>query len=76
MISCHEAVGQLWEYLDGVVDEADRVLVEEHLSHCRRCCGEMEFAHELRRKLAGSISTEIPTDVLLRLNRTLEELDS
>ncbi|TDO33956.1 putative zinc finger protein [Kribbella sp. VKM Ac-2527] len=75
MISCHEAVGQLWEYLDGVVDEADRALVEEHLSRCRRCCGEMEFAQELRRTLAGSVRTEIPADVLLRLNQTLEELD-
>jgi predicted anti-sigma-YlaC factor YlaD len=75
MISCHEAVGQLWEYLDGVVDEADRVLVEEHLSRCRRCCGEMEFAQELRRMLTGSVRTEIPADVLRRLNQTLEELE-
>jgi anti-sigma factor RsiW len=39
MISCSEAVKQLWEYLDGTVDEADRALVEDHLSRCRRCCG-------------------------------------
>jgi mycothiol system anti-sigma-R factor len=74
MISCHEAVRQLWEYLDGTVDEADRALVEEHLSRCRRCCGEMEFAHELRRLLAGSVSADIPADVLRRLNQTLEEM--
>jgi mycothiol system anti-sigma-R factor len=75
MISCHEAVRHLWEYLDGTVDEADRALVEEHLSRCRRCCGEMEFAHELRRLLARSVSTNIPADVLRRLNQTLEEMD-
>jgi mycothiol system anti-sigma-R factor len=75
MISCHEAVRRLWEYLDGTVDEADRALVEEHLSRCRRCCGEMEFAHELRGLLARSVSTDIPADVVRRLNQTLEEMD-
>ena len=44
MISCSEAVKHLCQYLDGTVEEADRVLVEEHLSRCRRCCGELEFA--------------------------------
>jgi mycothiol system anti-sigma-R factor len=75
MISCSEAVKQLWEYLDGSVDEADRSLVEEHLSRCRRCCGELEFARELRRVLAESASVDLPADVLRRLNQTLEELN-
>ena len=75
MISCHDAVNQLWKYLDGTVDEADRALVEEHLSRCRRCCGEMEFAHELRRLLAGQAPTAIPAEILRRLNQTLEEMD-
>ena len=35
MISCSEAVKQLWEYLNGTVDEADRALIDEHLSRCR-----------------------------------------
>jgi mycothiol system anti-sigma-R factor len=75
MISCSEVVRQLWEYLDGTVDEADRVPVEEHLSRCRRCCGELEFARELRRVLAKSADVDLPPHVLRRLNETLEELD-
>jgi mycothiol system anti-sigma-R factor len=75
MISCHDAVRQLWEYLDGTVGEADRALVEEHLGRCRRCCAEMEFAHEMRSLLARSARDDIPADVLQRLNHTLEELD-
>jgi mycothiol system anti-sigma-R factor len=75
MITCHEAVIQLWEYLDGTVDEADRASIEEHLARCRRCCGELDFAVELRRLLNRSASAEIPADVLRRLNRTLEEMD-
>ena len=75
MITCHDAVSQLWEYLDHTVDEVDRARVEEHLSQCRRCCAEMEFAHELRRVLVKSADVEVPWDVLARLNRALEELD-
>ena len=75
MITCHDAVSQLWEYLDHTVDEVDRARVEEHLSRCRRCCAEMEFAHELRRVLAGGAAVDVPQDVLARLNRKLEELD-
>ncbi len=75
MITCHDAVSRLWEYLDHTVDEVDRARVEAHLSRCRRCCAEMEFAHELRRMLADNADLEVPADVLLRLNLTLEELD-
>ena len=74
MISCSEAVRRLWEYLDGALDVADRALVEEHLGLCRRCCGEMEFAEELRRFLVRSVDVDLPADVMLRLNQTLEEL--
>jgi anti-sigma factor (TIGR02949 family) len=74
MISCSEAVRRLWEYLDGALDAADLALVEEHLGLCRRCCGEMEFAEELRRLLARSADVDLPVDVMLRLNQTLEDM--
>ncbi|HKE52361.1 MAG TPA: zf-HC2 domain-containing protein [Actinomycetes bacterium] len=74
MISCAEATRQLWEYLDGAVDATARDAIDEHLARCRRCCGELEFAHELRRFLASSARNGIPDDVLQRLNHTLEEL--
>jgi hypothetical protein len=66
MISCSEAVKQLWEYLGGTVEEADRALLEEHMSRCWRCCGELEFAGELRRVLAKSADVDLPADVLRR----------
>jgi mycothiol system anti-sigma-R factor len=74
MIGCSDAVRRLWEYLDGTVDAADRDLIEAHLARCRRCCGELEFARELRALLVRSVSDDIPPDVLQRLTRTLEEL--
>ncbi|MGH3660030.1 MAG: anti-sigma factor family protein [Micromonosporaceae bacterium] len=75
MISCSDAINQLWAYLDDTVAPADRGLVEQHLDRRRRCCGELEFATELRRLLTHSASEDVPDDVLRRLHRTLEELE-
>lgn len=75
MITCAEAVRRLWAYLDGVVDEPSREAIEEHLSFCRRCCGEVEFAQELRMFLAGHAAEELPGDVRARLATTLDRLD-
>ena len=76
MITCAEAVRQLWAYLDGVVDEPSREAIEEHLSFCRRCCGEVEFAQELRAFLAANAAEELPGDVRARLAATLDRLQS
>lgn len=75
MISCAEAVRELWNYLDGLVDESERVAVEEHLSVCRRCCGELEFAEEVRGFLARNAHEELPPAVHARLSATLSELE-
>jgi mycothiol system anti-sigma-R factor len=76
MITCAEAVKQLWEYLDGELPEESRAAVEEHLSFCRRCCGEAEFAAELRGFLAREAAEELPDDVRTRLLTTLDEVES
>lgn len=75
MITCAEAVQQLWEYLDGMVAESDREAIEEHLSFCRRCCGELDFAEELRAFLAQPDEPDLPADVKARLLATLNELE-
>jgi anti-sigma factor (TIGR02949 family) len=78
MISCKEAMRQLWQYLEGEIGKADLAVIEEHLARCARCCEELEFAGELRRFLAdaghGRRQETVPDDVLTRLNRTLEHL--
>lgn len=75
MISCSEAVRQLWQYLEGEVAAGKRAEVEEHLAFCRRCCGEAEFAAELRAFLAKSAAERMPPEVRQRLTATLEALE-
>jgi len=74
MINCSDAVKQLWEYLDGAMAESDRRAIEEHLDVCKRCCGEAEFAEELRGFLADHASDELPAYARIRLTTFLDEL--
>lgn len=74
MISCAEAVRQLWEYLDGAAGQAQSAAIQEHLSLCRRCCGEAEFAAELRGFLAAHADHDIPPQVQARLLAALVQI--
>lgn len=73
-ITCSEAVRQLWDYLDNAISRQDQEKVEKHLSFCRTCCGELEFAKELRGFLASKGAQEIPSDVRARLERFVQDL--
>jgi mycothiol system anti-sigma-R factor len=74
LIPCSDAVRKLWDYLDDAVSPEDHERVEKHLSFCRTCCGELEFAKELRAFLASGSAEELPVDVKARLERFVQEL--
>jgi mycothiol system anti-sigma-R factor len=73
-IPCSEAVQQLWDYLDQAVPPEDQAKVEQHLSFCRSCCGELEFAKQLRGFLASQEAGELPKHVRTRLERFVADL--
>ncbi len=75
MINCAEAVKELWEFLDQSLAPEDQAEVDEHLAFCRRCCGELQFARELRAFLATQASHELPTEVRGRLTQFIVDLD-
>jgi anti-sigma factor (TIGR02949 family) len=74
MITCAQAVKQLWAYLDSALPPEDRERVDEHLAFCRTCCGEVEFAEELQRFLRSQQRDEIPPGVRSRLEFMLADL--
>lgn len=74
MISCAEAVRQLWGYLDDEVTAADRRLILEHVEACRKCCGEVEFLGELRRFVTDA-QLRLPADVGVRMEAFLATLE-
>ena len=75
MMTCSEAVQRLWAYLEDEVSPQERVQVEDHLAFCRRCCGEVAFAEELRNVLAAAREVDLPAGVEARLTSVLDDLD-
>jgi anti-sigma factor (TIGR02949 family) len=59
MIACREAVDRLWTYLDRSLDRTREEELEQHLGLCRHCCGELEFAKQVRSKLKDSGETPL-----------------
>jgi hypothetical protein len=53
---------------------ATKARVEQHLSFCRACCGELEFAKQLRGFLATQGADELPPHVKARLERFVADL--
>lgn len=74
VISCREAVRRLWRYLDGDLRPGETRDVDAHLHQCVTCCGELEFARELRRLLAARRALTLPPEVHGRLERFIDRL--
>ena len=75
MIICSEAVSRLWQYVERELPPEDAAHIDEHISVCRQCCGEAEFAGQLRGFLGDHASTALPDDARDRLESFLEVLE-
>ena len=76
MIDCGEAVRKLWQYLEHELEVDERKRLDDHLALCRRCCGEVEFAEELRRFMKSATAVSIPPEVEARLAGFLVDLET
>ena len=76
MISCQEAVRQLWDFLENDLDDDDRSHVEDHLAFCRTCCGEVEFAEELAGVIRSARDEQVPDAVTERLSAFILGLET
>jgi anti-sigma factor RsiW len=72
--ACREAIRLLWDYLDDDLAPDQHREVEEHLSYCLRCCGELEFSREVRRMLQANAEPAVPGDVQERLERLIDDV--
>ncbi len=45
MISCHEVITELWDYLDGELPSERAALVADHLVECARCYPQYRFEY-------------------------------
>lgn len=75
MINCSSAVSRLWDFIELELDELEKTEMEEHLAFCRRCCGEVEFAEELRGFLKVAAQPSIPAEVAQRLSDYIDSME-
>lgn len=76
MINCKDAVSRLWAYLDRNLGRVEEQELEEHLGLCRHCCGELEFAKQVRdllKKPGGA--TAISPEAQVKLETFLKGLE-
>lgn len=76
MIKCKEAVDRLWSHLDGRLENDRQRELDEHLGVCRHCCGELEFAQQVRAKLAETGEAGMPPETRARVEQLLRGLGS
>ncbi len=74
MIACREAVERLWTYLDRTLDRTREEELEQHLGLCRHCCGELEFAKQVRVKLKETAETPLEPSARERLGAFVQRL--
>jgi len=75
VISCKEAVARLWTYLDRNLGGPQEQELEEHLGLCRHCCGELEFAKQVRERLrAPAAGVEVSPETRERVESFLKGL--
>lgn len=74
MIACREAVERLWSYLDRALDRTREAELEQHLGLCRHCCGELEFAKQVREKLREPAEAPLTPDAKQRLTTFVQRL--
>lgn len=75
MINCAEAVKRLWDYIENDLAQSGQEEMEEHLAFCRRCCGEVDFAQELRAVMRYASKPQVPDEVSERLESYLDDLE-
>lgn len=76
MIACRDAVERLWAYLDRNLERSREAELEEHLGLCRHCCGELEFAKQVRNKLTEGAEKPLEPTARERLEGFVRQLGS
>lgn len=67
VITCREAVEQLWAYIDGELENRDASCVEKHLEACRGCYPHYDFQKAFREFVRQHGSRSVPSDLRKRV---------
>lgn len=69
---CDSALDELYQFLDGELDEANRHRIEAHLNDCSPCLEAFDFEAELRRIIANRCRDRVPDELRSRIQAVLD----
>jgi mycothiol system anti-sigma-R factor len=67
MITCREAVEQLWAYIDGELQAGNERSVEAHLEACKGCYPHYDFQKAFREFVRKHGHATVPADLRKRI---------
>lgn len=70
--NCEVALAELYEFLDGELDEAKMRLIEQHLRDCSPCLEAFDFEAELRKMVASRCHDECPGALRSKVQQMIE----
>jgi mycothiol system anti-sigma-R factor len=77
-VDCSEVIEQVYLYLDGEIDDANRAEVREHLDECGPCLREFGLEEVVKslvkRSCADRAPVELRTKVMMRIEAARLEL--
>lgn len=70
--SCTDAVHRLYEFLDGELTPALRMVIQQHLDDCLPCLEAFDFEAELRSMIAAKCQDSVPDGLRMRIVEALQ----
>lgn len=68
---CKETMEKLYEFLDGELTDARRVVIRRHLDDCSPCLEAFEFESELRVMISSKSKERCPEELLSRIAKVI-----
>ncbi|HXH58544.1 mycothiol system anti-sigma-R factor [Iamia sp.] len=72
MDDCHDALHELYQYIDGELTEGRRADITSHLNACGECFEAFDFQAELRQVVAHKCRDEVPEALKARVAHLIE----
>ncbi|MGH9110683.1 MAG: mycothiol system anti-sigma-R factor [Acidimicrobiales bacterium] len=72
MSDCHNALHELYGYLDGELTNERRAVIQRHLDGCQPCAEPYDFEAELRHVIRRKCAEQVPASVMAKIRAALD----
>ena len=73
-LSCQPSLEELYNYMDGFLDDERRASLQSHLNACGGCGNLYDFHTELRHLVGRKCQTDLPEGMQQRVRKAINDL--